>query len=101
MFIVVVRITTKPGAEQAFREAILENAAESRKEPGCHQFDVSVSEDARTFFLYEVYQDRSSWDVSHHGSLHFQKFARISGPLIERKELELFERIAPREKADS
>ncbi len=95
MFIVVVRFAVKPGSEDAFEAAVCKNAAASRQEPRCHQFDVCVSEDRRTYFLYEVYDDKESWNVHHHGTPHFKEFSAALGAWVEHKELQLYERVSP------
>lgn len=95
MFIVAVRFTVKPGCEDAFKAAVVKNATASRQEPRCHQFDVCASEDTRTFFLYEVYDDEASWNVEHHGTAHFKEFARVVEPWVQSKDLQLFNRVSP------
>jgi len=59
MFIVHVFVQVKPGYIEAFRQATLENASASIKEPGIARFDV-LQEDARpeAFVLVEVYRTK-------------------------------------------
>jgi autoinducer 2-degrading protein len=50
--------TIVPAEYEKFKNAILENAAASVKEPGCRQFDVLFEDsDPHHVFLYEVYDD--------------------------------------------
>ena len=57
MFVVCVTAHVKPGHEQEFIEATLENALNTRREPGNVRFDVlRAIEPPTQFFLYEVYR---------------------------------------------
>jgi (4S)-4-hydroxy-5-phosphonooxypentane-2,3-dione isomerase len=89
MLVVTVHFTLVPGAEQAFRAAILQNAASSLREPGCRQFDVAFTPDERRCFLYELYDDAAAFDA-HHETPHFKHFATVSGPMVSEKRLETF-----------
>ena len=57
MFVVTVNFKIRAGHEEAFREAVLDQARNSlRLEPDCQQFDVCRNPDAPgEVFLYEVY----------------------------------------------
>jgi (4S)-4-hydroxy-5-phosphonooxypentane-2,3-dione isomerase len=51
-------VTCKPGTEEAFRQATLENARQSALEPGIARFDVlQDTADPTKFCLVEVYHD--------------------------------------------
>jgi len=57
MLIVSVHIRVKPESIDAFREACLENARNSVKEPGIARFDVlQPTDDSTRFVLIEVYR---------------------------------------------
>ena len=57
MLIVQVHVHVKPEATEAFREASLENARNSVKEPGIARFDVLQQQDDPTrFVLLEIYR---------------------------------------------
>jgi quinol monooxygenase YgiN len=89
MLAVAVRFDLREGGLEAFRAALLSNAAATRREPGCRQFDVAFSEDRRRCFLYEVYDDRAAFDA-HHDTAHFRAFADASAPLYRDKQVETF-----------
>jgi (4S)-4-hydroxy-5-phosphonooxypentane-2,3-dione isomerase len=89
MLVVVVRFDLKEGSFEPFRAAILENAAQSRTEPGCHRFDVAFSEDGRRCFLYELYTDEPAFRL-HGETAHYQKFAREAAPLFDEKKAEIY-----------
>jgi len=57
MFVVCVTVHVKPGHEQDFIEATLQNGRRTRREVGNVRFDVLQAVDPLTqFFLYEVYR---------------------------------------------
>jgi autoinducer 2-degrading protein len=65
MFVVCVTVHVKPGREEDFTAATLDNARNTRREPGNVRFDVARALDPPTrFFLYEVY--RSAEDFKAH-----------------------------------
>lgn len=65
MFIVHVSVHVKPGHEEAFRAATLENAGHSLQEPGVARFDViQEAGDPTKFLLVEVY--RTEADAGKH-----------------------------------
>ena len=92
MFVVTVTVEIAPEHRTAFRAAVLENAASSRREPGCRQFDVSFSEDGARCFLYEVYDDRDAF-AAHRATPHFLEYARAVEPWVLGKKLETWTRV--------
>ena len=65
MYIVHVFVQVKPACVRAFREATLENAENSIREPGVARFDVlQERDDSEKFVLVEVY--RSPEDAAKH-----------------------------------
>jgi quinol monooxygenase YgiN len=86
---VTVVFELAPGAYEAFRAGILENAARSLEEPGCRRFDVCFSEDRTRCFLYELYDDEPAF-AYHKTTPHFRRFSEIAEPLLKSKTLDLF-----------
>ena len=71
MFVVAVTVFVKPEFVEPFKAAILDNARNSRKEPGNLRFDVLHAEDDPTrFFLYEVYKAKEDF-AYHQQQPHF------------------------------
>jgi (4S)-4-hydroxy-5-phosphonooxypentane-2,3-dione isomerase len=71
MLIVHVQIQVKPGSEDVFIAATLENARNSVKEPGIARFDVMQdTADPSRFVLVEVYRDPDA-AVRHKGTPHY------------------------------
>jgi len=74
MFVVCVTAHVKPGNEQAFIEATLENARNTRCEPGNVRFDVLRALDPPTqFFLYEVYHSPEDF-AAHQQTQHYLRW---------------------------
>ena len=74
MLIVHVYCHVKPEAVEAFKEASLENARESLKEPGVARFDlVQEVEDPTRFALLEVYRTEAD-PPKHKETAHYAKW---------------------------
>jgi quinol monooxygenase YgiN len=74
MYIVHVHIQIKPGTEQAFIAASLENARNSVQEPGIARFDViRETENPSEFVLVEVYHDTAA-AAKHKETAHYAKW---------------------------
>ena len=89
MYVVTVSFDVKPESVDAFRIAMLEQAANSiEKEAGCHQFDVCFDpKQPHRCFLYEKYTDRTAFDL-HLASDHFKDFNETVGPMLANKEVD-------------
>jgi quinol monooxygenase YgiN len=95
MFVLSVDLRIKPENVDSFVARAIENAAASRKEPGCRQFDVLVDPKDRTrVMLYEVYQDDKAFDA-HQQTPHFKKYVAEAVPLLASRERHVWKRAAP------
>jgi autoinducer 2-degrading protein len=76
MFVVCVTILVKPQFVAQFIEATLENARNTRLEPGNVRFDVLQAEgDSNRFLLYEAYKTPEGF--SHHQKTdHYLRWKR-------------------------
>lgn len=71
MHIVIVSIHVKTEYIEEFKQASLENAANSILEPGITRFDVlQEKEDSTRFILYEVYQTADD-QLRHRETAHY------------------------------
>jgi (4S)-4-hydroxy-5-phosphonooxypentane-2,3-dione isomerase len=96
MHIIHVHIHVKPDQLEAFMQITLENARNSRKEPGIARFDViQDANDPTHFELVEVY--RSTEDtVKHKETSHYNKWREIAEPmLIEPRTRTIYNNIFP------
>lgn len=71
MYVVAVTVFVKPDATQAFIDATLHNARNSRMEPGNLRFDVLQAEDdPARFLLYEAYRSKADF-AAHQQTAHY------------------------------
>jgi autoinducer 2-degrading protein len=95
MFVLSVDLRIKPENVESFLARALENAAASRKEPGCRQFDVLVDPEDRTqAMLYEVYVDEKAFEA-HQQTPHFKKYLAEAVPLLDSRRRHVWKRAAP------
>lgn len=80
MYVVCVTVRVVPEHAQSFIQATLENARESRKEPGNARFDLLQAEaDPAQFFLYEVYREKEDF-ARHQQTSHYLKWKERVAP---------------------
>jgi quinol monooxygenase YgiN len=95
MFVLSVDLRINPENVETFTAKAIENAADSRREPGCRQFDVLVDPRDRTrVMLYEVYADEKAFDA-HQQTAHFKKYLAEAVPLLASRERHVWKRAAP------
>lgn len=84
MFIVHVFVHVKPEMIEAFKNATVENAGNSVKEPGIGRFDVIQQQDDPTrFVLVEVYRTPDD-PGKHKKTAHYQKWRdTVAGMMVE------------------
>ena len=74
MYVVAVTVFVKPEFTAAFVEAVLDNARNTRKEPGNVRFDVlRAEEDPNRFLLYEVYRAKEDF-AKHQQTEHYLRW---------------------------
>ena len=82
MFIVHVFVDVKPGDEEAFKAASVENATNSVQEPGIARFDVVQDlEDPTQFVLVEVYRTDAD-PAKHKETAHYHKWRDTVAPTM-------------------
>jgi quinol monooxygenase YgiN len=98
-YVSCVMYVVKAGEERSFLAAVAQLAEKTRAEPGCREYRFHRDgEDARKFFLYELYADEQAYRA-HQATPHFEKWAKgvIAGLLDERR----IERYLPIEPGDA
>ena len=74
MLVVHVHVHVKPDQVEAFKQASLENARNSVREPGIARFDViQQQDDPERFVLVEVYRTADD-PARHKETAHYQKW---------------------------
>jgi len=82
MYVVAVNVWVKPESVEAFREATLQNARSTRKEPNNARFDVLRCEDDNTrFLLYECYASKADF-VAHQQTAHYLKWKQAVADMM-------------------
>ena len=82
MLIVHVQVHVKSECAEAFREATLENARHSVKEPGIARFDVVQQVDhPNRFVLVEVYRNTDA-PATHKETAHYAKWRDAVAPMM-------------------
>ncbi len=82
MLIVHVHVHVKSDCVEAFRAATIDNAANSRKEPGVVRFDVVRQQDDPTkFVLVEVYRTVEA-TAKHKETAHYQRWRDTVQPMM-------------------
>ncbi len=75
MLVVMVHVHVKPEFVDSFKEATLENAANSVKEAGIARFDiVQQNDDPTRFVLVEVYRSADA-PAKHKETPHYRRWA--------------------------
>lgn len=96
MQILIVNIHIKPDRIEAFKQATMENARNSRLEPGVARFDfLQQSDDASRFVLIEVYRDQAAV-AAHKETAHYQTWlAAVDGVFAEPRARALYTNVSP------
>lgn len=98
MFIVHVFVHVKLDQVDVFKEATLENAQNSLKEPGIARFDVcQQQDDPARFVLVEVYKT-SEDPARHKETAHYQKWRdRVADMMAEPRSSVKYDNLFPDE----
>jgi quinol monooxygenase YgiN len=81
-FVIVAEFEVRPEGLERFLELAKTDASQSvAKEPGCHQFDVTVDRQESRVLLYEVYDDQAAFDA-HLQTPHLAAFRAGIEPLV-------------------
>ena len=96
MLILIVNLHVKPELVEAFREATIENARNSRKEPGIVRFDLlQQSDDPTRFALVEVYRDADA-PTRHRESAHYNAWVqKVPDMLVEPRTRTFYSNVSP------
>lgn len=82
MPIVYVQVHVKPECVEAFKAASIENARQSRLEPGIAQFDLLQQTDAPArFVLIEIYRNPDA-PAAHKQTVHYQLWRDTVAPMM-------------------
>jgi (4S)-4-hydroxy-5-phosphonooxypentane-2,3-dione isomerase len=96
MLILIVNIHIQADRVEAFREATLENARNSRQEPGIARFDMlQQTDDPTRFVLIEVYRNHAA-TVAHKETAHYHAWlAAVDDMFAEPRTRALYANVSP------
>ncbi|HOB97827.1 MAG TPA: antibiotic biosynthesis monooxygenase [Verrucomicrobiota bacterium] len=82
MLVVHVHVHLKPDGVEAFKEATLDNALQSVREPGIARFDIlQQADDPTRFVLVEAYRTADA-PARHKETAHYAKWRDTVAPLM-------------------
>ncbi|MET0790433.1 MAG: antibiotic biosynthesis monooxygenase [Polyangiaceae bacterium] len=82
MYVVVVNVSVKPEAVEAFIAATRDNHLGTRGEPDNLRFDVlRRSDDSNRFVLYEAYQSEAGF-AAHQQTPHYLRWKEAVAPMM-------------------
>ncbi len=96
MIIVHIDVHVKPEFVNAFKEATVENASHSVKEPGIARFDVvQQADDPTRFVLVEVYRDVEA-TAQHKQTAHYSLWAaKVADMMAEPRSRATYSNVFP------
>jgi len=90
----VVEYDIAPGQIDAFLAALKENGAATVREPGCHEFNILVSQkEPNHVLIFEVYADAAAAQA-HRETEHFKKYAAVTKDMVVKREARPFSSVA-------
>jgi len=94
LYISAVDIDVVPGQVDAYVAALKENGAAAVNEPGCREFNITVSQkDPNHVFIFEVYDNAAALDA-HRATDHFKKYVATTKDMIAKREVRPFWSVA-------
>jgi (4S)-4-hydroxy-5-phosphonooxypentane-2,3-dione isomerase len=93
-YINAVDIDVVPGQADAYLAALKENGAAAVHEPGCHEFNITVSpKDPNHVFIFEVYDNTAAFEA-HRATDHFKKYAAATRDMVAKRDARMFSSVA-------
>jgi (4S)-4-hydroxy-5-phosphonooxypentane-2,3-dione isomerase len=93
-YINAVDIDVVPGQIDAYLAALKENGAAAVHEPGCHEFNITVSpKDPNHVFIFEVYDNTAAFEA-HRATDHFKKYAATTKDMVAKRDARMFSSVA-------
>ena len=94
LFINAVDLDIVPAELNKYMEAIKKNGAAAVNEPGCREFNITVSQkDPNHVFLFEVYDNAAALEA-HRATDHFKEYQATTANMIAKREVRQFSSVA-------
>jgi quinol monooxygenase YgiN len=100
LYINAVDIDVMPGQIDNYLAALKENGEAAVQEPGCREFNITVSQkDPNHVFIFEVYDNAAAALDAHRQTDHFKKYAETTKDMVAKREVRPFSSVAMNMKA--
>jgi quinol monooxygenase YgiN len=94
LYINAVELDIVPAELDKFIAALKENGAAAVKEPGCREFNITVSQkDPNHVLIFEVYDSAAALDA-HRATDHFKKYAATTKDMVAKRDVRGFSSVA-------
>ena len=95
LYVNAVDIDVVPGEIDPYLAALEKNGAASvKEEPGCHAFNITVSQkDPNHVFIFEVYDSAAALEA-HRATDHFKKYATTTKDMVAKREARALSTVA-------
>ena len=94
LYINAVDLDINPADIDKFLAAPKANGAAAVQEPGCREFNITVSQkDPNHVFVFEVYESAAAFDA-HLNTDHFRKYAATAKDIVAKREVHPLSSIA-------
>jgi (4S)-4-hydroxy-5-phosphonooxypentane-2,3-dione isomerase len=94
LYINAVDLDIQPGQVDQFLSLLKVNGAAAVKEPGCREFNITVSQkDPNHVFIFEVYDSAAALDA-HRATDHFKSYAAATKDMIAKRDVRAMSSVA-------
>jgi quinol monooxygenase YgiN len=94
LYINAVDLDIVPADFDKYIAALKENGAAAVKEPGCREFNITVSQkDPNHVFIFEVYDSAAALD-DHRATDHFKKYAATTKEMVAKRDVRAMSSVA-------
>ena len=94
LYINAVDLDINPADIDKFLAALKVNGAAAVQEPGCREFNITVSQkDPNHVFIFEVYDNAAALD-SHRATDHFKSYAAATKDMVAKRDVRAMSSVA-------
>ncbi|MGA2892173.1 MAG: putative quinol monooxygenase [Xanthobacteraceae bacterium] len=94
LYINAVDLDIQPGQIDNFLALLKTNGAAAVKEPGCREFNITVSQkDPNHVFIFEVYDNAAALET-HRATDHFKSYAAATKDMVAKRDVRAMSSVA-------
>jgi quinol monooxygenase YgiN len=94
LYINAVDLDIQPGQIDQFLSLLKANGAAAVKEPGCREFNITVSQkDPNHVFIFEVYDNAAALET-HRATDHFKSYAAATKEMVAKRDVRAMASVA-------